>query len=182
MKRRLLALAAALTGLLAANLHVACAVSFGGEALAGRYSPAAVRRGLAAAEAAVGEILPGEGEAAAPALRCALSLRPAAGESRRVADAALRATPGVAVLDGVYLDHALLGAVENGARFAGRVQAWLFDSMPWRAYDAGFVEPFELRPVYTRADAASQPAALLEMLAQTAQVWYVDAEGRDVPG
>ena len=141
-----------------------------------------MRRGLAAAGAAVEEILPGEGAAEEPTLRCALSLRPAAGESRRVADAALRATAGVAVLDGVYLDHRLLGAVENGARFAGRVQAWLFDSMPRRAYDAGFVEPFELRAVYTRAGAERAPAALLETLARTAHVWYVDVDGRDVPG
>ena len=180
--RKLCALSAALLGLLAANLHVVCAVGFGGAAPEGAYSPAAVRRGLAAAEATAEEILPGEGSAAAPVLRYSLRLRPPSDDARYVADAALRATEGVAVLDGVYLDHVLLGAVKNGARFAGRVQAWLFDSMPWRAYEAGFVEPFALRPLYARESSAQDPALLLDALARTAQVWYVDAEGRDVPG
>ena len=134
------------------------------------------------AEAAAEEILPGEGSAAAPVLRYSLRLRPPSDDARYVADAALRATEGVAVLDGVYLDHVLLGAVKNGARFAGRVQAWLFDSMPWRAYEAGFVEPFALRPLYARESSAQDPALLLDALARTARVWYVDAERRDVPG
>ena len=45
MLRKLCALSAALLGLLAANLHVVCAVGYGGAAPEGAYSPAAVRRG-----------------------------------------------------------------------------------------------------------------------------------------
>ena len=182
MIRKAWALAAALLGLLAVNLHPVCALSFDGAALPGVYSPAAVRRGLAAAEAAAEELLPGEGAAERPTVRWSLSLAPPSDESAPVSDAALRATPGVAVFDGVFYSGKALGTVERGERFAGRVQAWLFDSMPWGAYEAGFAEPLTLRPVYARAGSAREPKELLAVLARTAKVWYADAEGRDVPG
>lgn len=182
MKRRVWLLSAALLGLLAVNLHVSCAVGFGGEPPGGRYSPAAVRRGMEAAGAAAEEILPGEGAPAAPQLRLSLSLAPPEGGSAAVADASLRATPGVTVLDGVFLDRQQLGAVSSGARFAGRVQAWLYDSMPRTAREAGFVEILTLRPLYAREGAERDPGELLRELTATAQVWYTDAEGNFLPG
>ena len=182
MKRKLWAVTAALLGVLLVNLHVCCAVGFDGAPPEGSYSPAAVRRGMAAAEAAAEEILPREGEAAAPRLWFTLSLSPPEGESRAVADASLRATEGVAVLDGVFLGARQLGVVSNGARFAGRLQAWLYDGMPRGARSAGFCEAPELRPVYAREGAAQDAGELLDAVAAMARPWYADADGHMIPG
>lgn len=182
MKQKLCFLLAALLGLLAVNLHVACTVSFGGEALEQRYSPAALRRGLRTANAAAEEILAEAIPAAHPRLRYALTLAPPEGESRRVADAALRATEGVAVYDGVFLNGRQLGAVKNGSRFSGRLQAWLYDTMPRGARHAGFSEEIALRPLYAREGTARDPGELLGAVTAMAHAWYTDGEGRAILG
>ena len=182
LKQKLWAAAAALLGLLAVNLHIRCAVGFEGEGPQGSYSPAALRQGLAAAEAAAEEILPGMAEEPSPRLWFTLSLSPPKGESRTVADAALRATPGVSVLDGVYLGGRQLGTVQNGSRFAGRVQAWLYDGMPRTARHAGLLEALETRPVYAREGSAQDPDELFRAVTAAAQTWYTDADGHVISG
>ena len=182
MKGRLILCAAALLGLLAVNLHCCCAVSFGGEALAERCGPAALLEGLRAADAAAVEILSSGTGAAQPELRWSLTLRPPEGEARRLADAALRATEGVRVCDGVYVGGAQFGVVTNGSQLLGRLQAWLYDTMPRGARHAGFVEAVTLRPVYARAEAAKTPGEMLAAVTEAVPAWYTDAAGHPVRG
>ena len=152
MKGRLRLLAAALGWLMAVYLHPVCSVGFGGETLAGDYSPSAVRCAMTAADRAAEELLPGAGVPPRPLLRWSVSLRPPQGDGRRVADAALRATEGLCVADGVFLNGLQFGLVTNGARLAGRLQARLYDGMPH--------------------------GALYRLLLPVTSAWYADADGR----
>lgn len=174
--------AAALLLLLAVNLHVVCRVSVDGQAVEGRYSPAALTRSRALALRTAEEILPGEAALPAWQVRRSLSLLPPEDEISRLTDALLRGTEGVAVRDAVFVDGLALGHVADGAALDAALRQALYGSRPAGAVNARYTEEITQHRVYTRVGRDMSQEDMLLLIRGCCPVLYTDADGKIVFG
>ncbi len=136
----------------AANVHPGYTVTIEGEALAGTYSPGAVRLGEYVAALAAEEITAKDAQAPEYRRRLRLSLAPPQEESASVADALLRAAPGVAEGCAVRANGVTLGFAESGGVYLERLHRRLYSAMPQGMTAARLDAALELTRLYTRAE------------------------------
>ena len=178
MIRKALALFFALVFAVGAHLRPACDYELAGERLALGCSPAAGRKAMAAAEAAAEEILR-EG-AALPTVRrhVRLRLRRPEQEAQVLSDAILRAVPGVAVQQAVYVGGVRVGAVREGEDFPGRLQRYIENTLPTWASGGALGRELVVRAQYGRAGWETEPEDMLLRVTGMVPVLYYDGSGR----
>ncbi len=168
----------ALLALLGAHLHPQYRVSVEGTELPGRYSAAALREGLRAAEEAAGEILRYEAKMPAVDRRLCLSLRRAGDDVQALTAALLRPVSGLRLADAVYVNGIRLGVVADGERFCERLREAIRTQMPAAAVSGNISGRLELRRVYARADAGIDDADMVLLVTGMAPVVYLDPSGK----
>ncbi len=172
----------ALLMVLLANTHLTCRVSVNGEAVEGRFSPWIYDRGVLAAVSAAEEIL--QGQTVLPNLRTSLglSLRPPAGSTAELSNAVLCSTPGVELLDGVFVNSVPLGCVEDGNMLKAKLRVYLYMTMPISAVSGTYSEELAVRPVYTRAGRAVSYEDMVQLVSGMAPVIFTAADGSRIMG
>lgn len=180
MKRKALGLSAALLFWLLCQAVPVYRVHLDGEALAGGFSPAQLRLAEACARDAAEELC--GAEAALPALSYSLrlGLRPTADGARRLSDALLRGTAGVAAADSVSVNGLALGTVRDGAALLDALRESIRAGMPAGAAVGNLGGALRIAPVYTRAGTEIEAADMLRTVTALAPVFYLDAEGTAV--
>ena len=178
MIRKTLALLAALLLVLGSHLRPACDYELAGEALALGCSPEAGRMAMKAAEEAAEEILPGEAELPAVRRHVRLRLKRPERDARLLSDALLRATPGVAVNQAVYVGGHLLGAVREGEDFPARLHRYIENTLPTWACGGALSSTLALRTQYSRAGRETEPGDMLLLVTGRAPVLYYDESGK----
>ena len=177
MWKKLLLLALAFGFFAAANARLCCTLSLEGRRLDALYSPWEAARGEYAARLAAEEIV--SGHAGVPAARRSwrLSLSPALGQARTLSDAMLRATEGIAVTKGVYVDGQRLGAVSDGNALRTRLERFIRSQLPSWAVTGQINGQLELRPQYSRKGAVTDPGDMVLLISGMAPVLYSDNGG-----
>lgn len=180
MRSKLCFLILAVLFLFVVHLHPAYRVTVDGERLPGLYSSSQLRAGLSAARAAADEIVPNE--AALPAVRVKqrFRLRPADGDSKALADALLRQTPGVVSADGVWLNGVSIGSVEKGSALLEQLYHLIREGCPAGARVGNLSGSLRIREVYSRPGQQIPCESMLSLVTELAPVFYVDGEGRIV--
>lgn len=182
MNKKALLFSFALLFLLAANLHLCCRVSVGGEWDSELYSLPALHRGEQAARAAAEEIC--RPAARLPQLRerLTLSFRPPRGDSARLSALILRRVPGVSPLYRVGSEGRRLGAVADREKLEERLRAALYSSMPATAVRGSFSPAVEITPVYGRSGSAMSPSEMALVVSGAVSAFYTDRDGNQVLG
>ncbi len=177
MIKRVLLLPLALGLLLMAHLRPGCDFEVAGEHLRLGCTPAAAERAQRAALAAAEEILPGEAVLPAVKTRVRLRLRARADTAPELADALLRATPGVALRETVWVGERCLGAVSDGAAFSACLRDYLYNTRPSWASGGVLSQPLTLCRTYGRAGYAAAPGDMVLLVTGTAPVLWYDGAG-----
>ncbi len=178
MRKKAALICLSLLLLVAANAHLCCRVSVGGEELEGVYSLQAADRALTLAANAAEEIL------AAPAVmpqterRYVLTFLPPDGDESALADAALRAVTGVKLMDVAYVNGTRLGAVEDGDELFRRLEGFIKGQQPTAAVSGNISGRLEIKKAYGRSESAVNYDDMLLLITGMAPVIYLDANGR----
>ena len=177
MFKKGLLLLAALLLCAAANLRVQWDYEVAGETLALGCSVRAARRAEEAARSAAEEIL--AEKAALPEIRrhLRLTLRKPAAAAPALTDALLRATPGVALRETVYLGDTRVGAVTDAAAFRQRLRSYIENTVPDWAWGGVLSKPLRIERRWGRTGYASTPGDMVLLVTGIAPVLYYDAEG-----
>lgn len=177
MAKKVSLLLAALLLCAAANLRIRWDVELMGETLALGCSAEAADRAERAAREAAEEILPGR--AALPETRrhLRLTLRRPANQAPGLADALLRATPGVALRQYVCLGDRRVGAVTDAAAFRSSLCRYIDNTVPDWARGGVLSSPVHIERCYGRTGYASTPGDMVLLVTGIAPVLYYDAEG-----
>ncbi len=170
----------ALLFLLGVHLHPVCRVTVGGEALAGRFSPAQIRLAQRAARAAAEEILDRPTALIRPRCFYRLSLRAADGDPARLCDALLRRADGIVLADGVSVNGTALGTVTDGTLLLERLYEAMRGDMPETATVARLGGNLQIHRVYSRAGHESPVWDMVLRVTGAAPVFYLDGEGKVV--
>lgn len=178
MIRKTLALLAALLLVLGSHLRPACDYEIAGQSLALGCSPEAGRMAMEAAEAAAEEILRGEAELPAVRRHVRLRLMRPARDARLLSDALLRAVPGVAVNQAVYVGGHRMGAVREGEDFPARLHRYIENTLPTWASGGALSRELVLRTQYSRAGSVTEPGDMLLLVTGKVPVLYYDDSGR----
>ena len=177
MLKKTMLLFAALLLVAAANLRVQYDVEVAGETLELGCSAGAMRRAGEAARAAAEEILPGNAVLPEAKRRLRLTLRRPAEESAALTEALLRATPGVALRENVYLGDTRIGAVTDAAAFRRRLRSYIENTVPDWAWGGVLSKPLRIERCWGRTGYASAPGDMVLLVTGVAPVLYYDAEG-----
>lgn len=177
MWRKLLLLALALSFMAAANLHLCCAVTVGGQELEGLYSPFTVYRGRSAAGAAAEEIL--EGPANVPELSKSyrLSLHPAEGKSAEISSAIMDGTPGVELNQGVFINSVYLGSVSQKDELLNELKQFITGQLPTWAEWGYLSQELSFKAQYSRSGSDTAVEDMVLLVSGMAPVMYSDGEG-----
>jgi len=178
MWKKLVLSALALFLMAAANLNCRCRVSIGGMELEGLYSPRAVDRCIEVARITAEEILSSKAVLPKVERNYSLGLGGYSGDNIRMTDALLRASNGVGLLDGVYVNGLRIGAVEDGERLRAMLTNHIRDLMPSSAVYGSYTEELDIRRQYCRASDEASCADMVLLVSGIAPVIYTDSDGR----
>ena len=159
MLRKTAWLLAALLLFAAANVRLRWDCEVAGETLALGCSARAAQRAAEAARAAAEEILLPSREAA------------------ELTDALLRATPGIALREDVYLGGQRVGAVTDAAAFRQKLRGYIDNTVPDWAWGGVLSKPLRVERRWGRTGYASAPGDMVLLVTGIAPVFYYDAEG-----
>lgn len=179
MKRtQLLPLLLAVAALLCVHLHPQYRVTVDGSRLPGTYSPAALREGMRAAEAAAEEILRYDAKMPETERSLCIRFRPATDEKDALTAALLQSVSGLTLADSVYVNGIRLGTVADGEQLCERLRAAILGQMPTAAVSGNISGRLELRRVYTRADGNMEYDEMVRRITGMAPVIYLDSGGK----
>ena len=151
-----------------------------GQRLSTECTPAAAKAAREAALAAAEEILPGHAAAPEYSRHTRLSFRPGAATAPLLADALLKAQPGVISAYLVYADKTRLGAVADTAQFQSDFAKYIDNTLPTWA-KGGSVRGMTLLPCYTRAEFEIPNEDMILLVTGLSPVMYYDGKGRVSP-
>ena len=177
MLRKTAWLLAALLLFAAANVRLRWDCEVAGETLALGCSARAAQRAAEAARAAAEEILPGEAALPQMKRRARLTLRLPEREAPGLADALLRAVPGVELREYVYLGDRRVGAVTDAAAFRLKLRGYIDNTVPDWAWGGVLSKPLRIERCWGRTGYASAPGDMVLLVTGIAPVFYYDAEG-----
>ncbi len=177
MIKKALLLLLSLGFVLGAHLRPCCDFEVAGLRLDLACTPAAARRAERAAYLAAEEILPGQAELPEVKTHMRLRLKKGADRAPELADAILRATPGVALRETVWAGERCFGAVSDGADFMARLRDYLANTLPAWARGGVLSRPLTVRRGYGRAGYVSTPGDMVLLVTGAVPVIWYDGEG-----
>ena len=177
MVKKALLLLAALLLCAAANLRAQWDYEVAGETLALGCSARVARRAEEAARCAAEEILAGKAALPEAKRHMHLTLRRPAEDAPALTEALLRATPGVALRETVYLGDRRVGAVTDAAAFRRSLRAYIENTVPDWAWGGMLPQPLRVERSWGRTGYASTPGDMVLLVTGIAPVLYYDAEG-----
>lgn len=176
-KKSLVLPAAALLLLCLANMRPCCRLSVDGRELPGLWSPAAMHRGIVAAERAIEELSPERQELPPLEKHWQLRLSPAAGESRDLSMALISACPELQLGQGVYVGGQHMGCVADGRELMGALQEHIRMSLPTWAKTGYLSSPVYMQPQFSRKGRICSSSDMVLLMTGHAPVMYSDMEG-----
>ena len=177
MLRKTAWLLAALLLFAAANVRIRWDCEVAGERLPLGCSARAAQRAAEAAYAAAEEILPGKAALPKAKAHLRLTLRLPSREAAELADALLRATPGIALREDVYLGGQRVGAVTDAAAFREKLRGYIDNTVSDWAWGGVLSKPLRVERCWGRTGYASTPGDMVLLVTGIAPVFYYDAKG-----
>ena len=177
MIRKTIALLFAMLFAVGAHLRPACDYELAGKRLVLGCSLEAGERAMTAAEAAAEEILPGAVRLPGVKRHVRLQLKRPERDARLLTDALLRATPGVAVNQAVYVGGVRVGAVKEGEDFSGRLHRYIENTLPTWASGGTLSRELVLRTQYSRSGRETDPEDMLLRVTGMVPVLYYNEAG-----